>query len=67
MDGNNPPREEAKYHVVTWHQGASHGAAAWSVPCRCAACGGTQEEELALLEALAAGRQRPALRPLLSY
>lgn len=55
LHGNDPPQEEAKYHIVTWHKGASHSAAVWPIPCRCAACGGTQEEELALLEVLVAG------------
>lgn len=54
---HNPSWEEAKHHVFTWHQGASHGAAAWGR----AACGGTQEEEMALLEELAAEGQHPAL------
>jgi len=63
LDGNNAPEEKAKYRAGTWHWGASCAVVAWLVPCRCAACGGTLEEDTAPPEAPASGRQPSALRP----
>lgn len=55
LDENNLSQEESRYHVASWHHCASHGAAACS--------GGTQEEKMALWEALVARRRHLALRP----
>lgn len=55
LDEKNPSWEEVRHHAASWHQCASCGAAACS--------GGTQEKELALWQALVAGRRHLALCP----